>query len=206
MDLKKIETIIFDLGGVIIDLDEKETQNQIEALRDVDKPLFDFQIFKDVETDALSSEDFINAIRASCTDNTTHNQIIDAWNAMLVAIPKRRLDLMKQLMNSHKVLVLSNTNHIHAQRFDEMLKEECGDSLTLDDFAHKVYYSQNMGLRKPDTAIYQAVLDESNINAETTLFLDDKQENLEAAKTLGIKTVRVETPDMIFDILGAALQ
>ena len=203
MDFSKIETIIFDLGGVIIDLDEQKTRDQIQELVDPQKPLFDYKIFSDFEVNAISSGRFVTTIKGSCRDDVTEAQIIDAWNAMLVSIPGKRLELMNSLRDRYKVLVLSNTNQIHAERFDEILMEEMGQP-DLGLYADRVYYSQDLKLRKPDVAIYEFIARDFGFDPTKALFLDDKPENLSGARHIGIQTARVEFPDMIFDILKEA--
>lgn len=200
----KINTIIFDLGGVIINLDE---QASFKALRDLSPvPAEELNgkipgspIFQAFETNRISAQEFRNELRQLLQIKSTDDVIDHAWNSMLREIPMARLDLMYELKQSHKIVVLSNTNFIHINAFNKIVENVSGHN-SLDYFADHICYSCELNMRKPDIDIYQKMLEITETNASQSLFLDDKTDNLEGAASVGINTMHVTTPDDIFKV------
>jgi len=199
-----INTIIFDLGGVIIDLDEKATTRAFmelsgHTLEQIIHHYHTSPYFKNHEKGLITDTVFRQGIREVLDIKATDNELDQAWNAMLGNIPIERLDLLLKLRKKFKVLILSNTNGIHEPAFTQILKEVSGKN-GLTDFADEVYYSHILKMRKPDPEIYLTVLQLSNLQAESTLFLDDKIENLKGAESVGIQTMHIAHPDKIFEL------
>ena len=121
---------------------------------------------------------------------------------MLRGIPPLKLELLKKLQSEFQVFLLSNTNNIHLHHINESMLPEEGRG-SLDNYFHKAYYSHKMGKRKPDAEIFEQVLDENHLLPEQTLFLDDYALNIEGAKSLGIRTVHVNSPNLILDYFHA---
>jgi HAD superfamily hydrolase (TIGR01509 family) len=200
-----IKNIIFDLGGVIINLDMERT---FEAFRQLagtaDIPMYTYtrqhEIFKQLEIGAISPEDFVAELQRIFGNGVSSRQIQDAWNAMLLDIPPARLQLLKDLKAKYRTYLFSNTNVLHYNAFNAYLLKEF-QSLTLEPYFHKTYYSHLMGKRKPDEAAFQQILDENGLKAEETLFLDDTPGHLEGAARAGIQTHLVTAEDTIMDIL-----
>ncbi|MBU2914805.1 MULTISPECIES: HAD family hydrolase [Reichenbachiella] len=199
-----INTIIFDLGGVIINLDEQATVRAFAELSG--KPIAQVvemyqvsDVFKRYEMGLISSVEFRTAIRQLMETDATDDVIDQAWNAMLGEIPMARLDFMLQLQKEYSVLILSNTNEIHETAFNQILAEVSGKA-SLHDFAHEVYFSHRLHLRKPNADIYEEVLRQSGKSANECIFLDDKPENLKGAASVGIHTMHITTPDHIFQL------
>ena len=199
-----INTFIFDLGGVIIDLDEKDSYNNLSKI--VGLPLSEMQsvvshsvIFGQHEKGLISNDVFRKEINDLFQCNLSDNQIDIAWNAMLKNIPIERLELLLALRKNYKVLILSNTNSIHIKRFNEILMSVSGKN-SLDYFADYVFFSHELHMSKPDVEIYEEVLKRSNSQASESIFMDDKLENLESAASLGISTFHVTAPDKIFEL------
>lgn len=195
-EFKNIRHIILDLGGVIINIDYKKTAQAF-----IDLGINDFaerysqlqqtDIFNQLETGKIGKDEFIAALKQLTGNEITEQQIIDAWNAMLLDIPLRRLQILQQLQLHFDLFLLSNTNEIHEEAFNKILKGVCGFN-SMGVFFDKVYYSHRVGMRKPDVEIFQHILDETGINPEKTLFVDDSPQHIEAAKTLGIQTIYLE--------------
>lgn len=191
--IKGVKHIIFDLGNVLLNINPTLT---FEALKNLNFPDFeaqylDFQkqnIFENLETNTLSKADFIEIIKEKTPEQTSEQQIIDAWNALLLDFPLRRLQILQQLQLHYDLVLLSNTNEIHEQHFNETLMQTHGIP-TIGVFFDKVYYSHRVGLRKPDPKIYQRVLDDCGFAPNDCLFIDDLEANTLAAEALGIRTI-----------------
>lgn len=193
-----IKNIIFDLGGVILNLDYSRTQKAFEDLGVRNITGFFSQakqsrLFDDFETDKSSPADFRNAIRENTGITATDAEIDAAWNAMLLDLPPYRLELLKEYRKTHNLFLLSNTNRIHYPQVDYYLGKTFGTP-TLEPYFDKLYLSYEIGLRKPNTDIYEYVLADAGIKAEESVFLDDSRHNLPPAEQVGIKTIFVDRP------------
>ncbi|MEO9852969.1 MAG: HAD family phosphatase [Reichenbachiella sp.] len=199
-----IKTIIFDLGGVIIDLDFNKTPEAFSRLtswktEDIIPLYFEPGLFQDYEKGLISDQELRSGINSLFGTNLTDQQIDEAWCAMLGSVPKARLDFMNQFRKDYKVIVLSNTNAIHVDSFNQTI-QRVSDKDSLEAFADEVYFSHELHMRKPDLEIYEEVLKLSGISAEQALFLDDTQANLDGAAQLGIQTLLITQPNHIFNL------
>ena len=200
------DTIIFDLGEVIVNLDSQAVISRLMSLsenKEVDfkKLIVTSPILQLFETGKISEAEFRKEMKALLNMQIPDNEFDEIWNAMLKSIPRNKLDLMKTLQSSYRVLILSNTNIIHQRKFDEMVGE-IAEGRKMSDFVDFAHYSHDLGYRKPNPDIYKEVIDRHDLIPKRTIFLDDRPENIESAKSLGIEAIRVEYPDQIFDILG----
>jgi len=191
--LKNIRHIIFDLGGVILNIDYLKTEEAFIRLGLTDfaqhySQMQQSRFFDDWETGKINREEFLSGLKSYFPPETSSHSIIDAWNAMLQDIPLRRLQLLQQLQLHYNLFLLSNTNTIHEEAFNKMLKAQCGFS-SFGVFFDKVYYSHYVGLRKPDKALFNLVLTENRLAPEHTLFIDDSPQHIEAAKAMGLRTI-----------------
>lgn len=191
--LNNIRHIILDFGGVIINIDYKKTEDAFVALGIADfgerySQLQQTDLFDRFETGHYTQEVFIDGLRSFTGKEITEPQIIAAWNAMLLDIPLRRLQILQQLQLHYDMFLLSNTNIIHEEAFNKILKSQCGFN-SMGVFFDKIYYSHRVGLRKPDKEIFQLILDQNSLNPEKTLFIDDSPQHIEGAKALGIQTI-----------------
>ncbi len=157
--------------------------------------------FNEYEKGLLSDVEFRARVRKMLAVEVTDKQIDDAWNAMLGDIPNERLQLLQRLGKKHRVFLLSNTNSIHLQHFNGIVKKVSGRPV-LDEFFEQAYYSHLLKMRKPDLEIFDHVLKENKLNPAQTLFLDDNVDNLRAAEQAGIKTAHITHPDLIFSIFA----
>lgn len=204
MQVSNYKNIIFDLGGVIINLSEENTLGQFAKLSERKEEIqkiktLSSEEYKAYEKGLLSDEDFRDAVRSQLYLNASDNEIDFAFNAMLLDIPVARINLLKSLRNKHQLFLLSNTNTIHLRRFNEIMQETTGDS-SIDPYFVKAYYSHQVNLRKPDKEIFELVLNENNLNPAETLFLDDNLSNLEGAQLTGIHTFHVQDPAQLFEL------
>ena len=200
-----VKNLIFDLGGVILDLSVDDTIHAFSRLSGIEpqqvKKIFisspEFELY---EKGGLTDVEFRDFVRKIYKTKASDDQIDLSWNQMLKGLPLIKLELLKRLKQSYSVYLLSNTNGIHLHHINEiMLKNVTGENL-LDTYFHKAYYSHRMGKRKPDAEIFEQVLDENGLKPNETLFLDDNALNIEGANAVGLQTFFVTTPDAILDV------
>jgi glucose-1-phosphatase len=200
---RSIKNLIFDLGGVILDLSVDSTLNSFAKISGMDpqaaRKLFvsspEFELY---EKGGMTDEEFRVAVKKIYKINASDDQLDACWNAMLLGFPVKKLELLEDLKTKYNVYLLSNTNNIHLQFINNILLPRVNHAPLLDTFFHRAYYSHRMKKRKPDAEIFEQVLQEGNFRAEETLFLDDNQGNIEGANKLGIKTVHVVNPDIVY--------
>ncbi len=193
-NMKKISAIIFDLGGVLIDLDQNKT---IRAFKRLGLTLEDLNeestIFTDFETGKITSDDFRHALKSSLKGNITETQIDNAWNAMLLDIVEERFVMLESLKHNYKIYLLSNTNSIHIESIKKYIDVHFGWDRWCNLF-NAQFLSYEIGLRKPHVSIYEFVLKHINLTAQEVLFIDDNITNLNAAKAIGIHTMKALQP------------
>lgn len=205
--MTKINSIIFDLGGVILNLDQDRTLRAFNRLG-VDLVAINEQssVFKDFEKGLITADDFRQGINTFCANPLSNEQIDFAWNAMLLDLPVHRFNRLITLRKHFNVYLLSNTNSIHIDAFHDYLKQHHAEVKWFDLF-DKVYYSYEMGMRKPDTEIYEFVLKDMNKNGEECIFIDDTKQNLHGAAQVGIHTIWAKQPlddEMMMEIKRCA--
>lgn len=205
-----IKNIIFDLGGVLLDVDMKRTFMEFQKLG-IDTSLFTSKpadapsgvpqatvcegitvngIMALYQTGDISTSDFFSAILKACRPGTTVDQVRDAWNSCLFTIPQHRMDAVLQLRKRYNVYMLSNTNDAHwVYLLAHQFATPGADLATHFD---RVFVSHEMHLAKPNPAIYQQLLTEIGAQPEECLFLDDATVNTSAAASIGIRTLTVE--------------
>lgn len=190
--IQGIRHIIFDLGGVLLNIDYRLTENAFAALgitgfTEIYSQLRQTPLFDDLETGKISRKDFILSLQEKTGIQLTDEQICTAWNAMLLDLPLKRLQLLQQLRPYYDLVLLSNTNEIHEAAFTKALQENNG--IQLGHFFDKIYLSHRIGLRKPDAAVFEKVLADNHFKASETLFIDDSPQHIESAAKLGIQIV-----------------
>ncbi len=182
------KAIIFDLGGVILNLQPDLTRDAFERLsgfrpgpREESLPLF-----HDFERGHIGEERFRQGLR-DLLGVPVHDDELDAgWNAMLLDLPPDRLTLLANLAKTKRIFLLSNTNSIHKRAFDRILSE-AGLAAKFASVFESMYFSHEIGMRKPDAEIYRFVLEQNRLRPEETIFVDDMQVNIEQACALGIR-------------------
>jgi len=202
--MKGIRHIIFDLGGVLINIDYQRTERAfVEAgvsnFAELYSQLQQSDLFDRFETGKIEPDEFIAAMKAASGREITEAQILDAWNAMLLDFPLRRLQILQQLRLYHDLFLLSNTNAIHEETFNGILMRNHGIP-NIGVFFDKVYLSHRVGLRKPMREIFERVLEDNGLKPEHTLFIDDSPQHIAGAQVLGIQTIYLEKGKDIEDI------
>ena len=203
--MKNIENIIFDLGGVILDIDYNRTRKGFE---DIGVKQFDEmysqananKLFQKLETGHISNEVFFKELDSVTNLNLTPHQIRTAWDAMLLEFREDSLKFLVEIKLKYNTYLFSNTNFIHMEAFHKLFHNKERPH-PFDDYFDKAFYSCKIGLRKPDTESFQWILDHLNIKAGKTLFIDDSIQNIEAAKKVGLQTVHLK-PGMNIEELG----
>lgn len=187
-----INNIIFDLGGVLLDIDFQKTIDAfkklgIENFEEMFSQINADELFEKLETGNITEPDFYSAIKCRTKTNITNAEIDGAWNALILKFRTESLQYLETLSKSYKLFLLSNTNIIHLQYFKQLFTEQTGKPL-LDAYFIKAWYSNEVGLRKPGSEIFEFVLQEEKLIAGETLFIDDTLSNIETAQKMGFKT------------------
>ncbi len=208
MNLSRIRHLLFDLGGVIINLEVPRTHQALSRLNGRDAAEIARQskatdLFSRYETGACTDDEFRRGLRGFLGVDVSDAQLDQAWNAMLLDLPPARVELLRQLREKYTLLLLSNTNDIHLREVNAVLERATGVP-ALEALFDWTFYSQRIGLSKPGTASFRYVLDHAGIRAEDTLFLDDSPENLQGAQQLGIHTVLIGPSYTILDLFADA--
>lgn len=199
--LQPISAIIFDLGGVILNLDYNLT---VEAFRNLGKENFDQlytqshqdKIFDRFETGEISAAEFRNYMRGFYEKSISDSQIDEAWNAMLLDLPKHRVTFLEKIAKNKRIFLFSNTNEIHFNAFRKKIEGDFGNPDLLESLMEKTYYSHLAGRRKPNAEAFQLILDNHGLTAAQTLFIDDSIQHIEGAKKLGIQTIHLTGTDI----------
>ena len=190
------DTLLLDLGGVLIDVDYHASARAFEVLG-----LDDFDalyskarqdhLFDGLETGDLNPAQFRDRIRQLYRPDITDLQIDSCWNAMLGSVPQERIHLVERLKERYQVLLLSNTNAIHVPAFEAIIARENGVAHFKELF-HGAYYSCEIGLRKPDAASFLHVLDKHEADPARTLFIDDSIQHVLGARAAGLHAEHLE--------------
>ena len=203
--MKKIKNIIFDFGGVLLNLDRQACIDAFVSLGfdNVDTYLNDYRqkgIFRQLEMGEVSVCEFFDGVRKAIGKPISDEQIADAWAQFVLDVPDQKLNLLLELQKKYRVFMLSNTNDIHVQRTFPRYFEK--DGHTLSDYFEKVYLSNELNMTKPDACIFEYVLQDASIQADETLFIDDAEPNVEAARELGFQTYQAKPGDDLSFLLS----
>jgi len=203
--MDKYEAIIFDFGGVIINIDYEATIDAFKAMgiTDFEAPYSQAnqtELFNAIETGAISSQHFINGLLHILPKGISPNRVVHAWNAMILDIPKHRIDFLKELKKSRPIYLLSNTNEIH---IDKALREwDKHSTASIHEVFNHVYLSHEMNLRKPHREIFEAVCEEQRLNPANVLFIDDSIQHIEGARAYGLNAHHLKPGEEIQSIFS----
>lgn len=202
--MTNIKNIIFDLGGVIINLDNKLTEKAFVALgaKDFNRYFghgFAASFFKDYEVGKISSSQFISDLKKMIGLDLPDEIIINAWNALLLDFPPERIKLLDELKKKYRLFLFSNTNELHMEAVKKIYRDEFHHG-ELDDHFEKAYYSHILRMRKPDKESFQFIVNENKLSASSTLFVDDAMINVEGANAAGLKGFYLEPGKDITDV------
>lgn len=184
-----IEAIIFDFGDVFINLNKQAIDTEFRKLGltawhdDLDA------LNKKYETGMISEIEFLEGFQKHLP-NASVEEIKEAWNSILGDFPLYRLEFLQMIASKYKLFLLSNTDHTHIEKFE--LQE--GETFARDFYScfEKVYFSYEIGIRKPDKNAFKYVINNHNLNPKKTFFIDDKKENTEVAAKLGLQVWNIQ--------------
>lgn len=179
-----IEAIIFDFGDIFINLNKDAMKNAFHTLELEEWNEDMRKLNRSFEVGKISEEEFLSSMQKH-VPNASLNLIKKNWNTILMDFPLYRLEFLQILSERYKLFLLSNTDSIHIQHFEETVGESFYS--TFYQCFEKVYFSFELGMRKPDEDIYNYVLQKHNLAPKRTLFIDDKKENTDSASKLGIQ-------------------
>lgn len=203
--MTKFKNLIFDIGDVIIDIDYLVTIGEFQKLAAVDFTEIvsyskQHHIFDLFETGKITAQDFRNELKKFLKPDVSDDEITRAWNSILINFPEQKFALLNELKSKYNTFALSNINEIHVEAINAAAREKLGVE-ELGDFFHRVYYSNEVGFRKPEKEIYEFILSKENLNANETFFVDDKAENVEAAKQMGIHAYQLKDRNQLNQLL-----
>ncbi|MGN6540514.1 MAG: HAD family hydrolase [Ginsengibacter sp.] len=193
--MQKFKNIIFDLGGVILDVDYNLTRTAFEKLgvthfdemysqANADK------LFQKLETGEITDDVFYKEFNRCTGLQLSDEEIRKAWDAMLLYFRGKSLEFLERIRPRYKTYLLSNTNYVHIAAFKQTLHQQIGVR-TLEEYFDEAFYSCEIGLRKPDAACYEWVLKNLKIQPDETLFIDDSLHNIQGAKKAGLQTIHL---------------
>lgn len=190
------EAIIFDLGGVLLNLDYKLTEDAFISLGMTDFPrvysqLAQTDLFDRFERGEVSAFHFVNQLLDQLPSGTTANQVVHAWNKMILDFPLNRLNWLENLASSYRLFLLSNTNDLHIDAVRRALEKAVGHT-DLERYFEKVYFSSAIGMRKPTSEIFEFICRENNLIPAHTLFIDDSPQHVEGARSTGLNAILLE--------------
>ncbi len=202
--MQNIDNIIFDLGGVILTLDMPAAERNFTALGVKNyNELFRggnvSSFFKDYEVGAIDNTTFLNSLRQLAGLPLTDAALTNAWNSMLGVFPKERIELLHRIKSKYRLFLFSNTNTIHLDAFRKKYADTFNNA-NFDDHFVKAYYSQILGMRKPDVASYRHIITEQALDPTRTLFVDDALPNIEGAIAAGLQGFHIKPGTTILDI------
>lgn len=194
--MSSIKNIIFDLGGVILNIDYTKT---IDAFKNLGIPDFDTlytqaaqsMLFDEIEKGTISKEKFLSQLQQLIPNDVSLSDVENAWNAMLLDLPHSRLQLLSKLKLKYNIVLLSNTNVIHLAAFHKSIEEK-NNITSLNAYFDSVYFSCDMHLRKPDPKIFKLVCKRQKYIPQETLFIDDSFQHIEGAKKAGLRAYHLK--------------
>lgn len=205
---KDIKNIIFDLGGVLLNIDPQRTINAFGRLGMEnligDKGLtYDHEIFYLMEQGKVSPDEFREGVLKLLPQKVSYDEIDAAWTAMLIDFPAIRVELLKALRKKYKVYLFSNTNAIHVDRFHAIFRNQHG--FEVSSLFDKDFYSNEIGYRKPAPESFMEIIRLAGINPNESLFIDDSNTNVESAIACGLNGYWLKPDQKVEEFFGEYL-
>ncbi|HOK98925.1 MAG: HAD family phosphatase [Bacteroidales bacterium] len=202
-----LDNLLLDLGGVLVSIDFTRMANAFEKLgiskfHEMYSHQQQIELFDRFDRGQVSEDNFRTALLNLCScRHITAEQFDQAWNQIIVDVPDAVLNCLRHLAQQFNLFVLSNTNSIHIRFLYRYLFEVKGVH-NFEAYFKKVYYSYQMGYRKPEVAIFEQVLVDAKIDPQRTLFIDDTPANIEAAKLLGFQVFLMPKGKLLSDVIA----
>jgi putative hydrolase of the HAD superfamily len=196
-----IKHVIFDLGGVIYDIDYKLTVKSFQSLLSADTILrqgiidsiFKMSFVHDYEKGLISTSEFRSEIQNHFHFTVNDEDFDNAWNALLIKMNQTSVNLIKKLRGKYTITLLSNTNELH---FNGIIEE----FRLIQEYFNHIFFSHIVGARKPEIEIFQLAINTLNANPNQILFIDDMEENINGAKAAGLLTYHFTSIDCIVEL------
>ncbi len=200
-----VKNIIFDLGGVILRIDYRLTEKAFVALgcknfHEIYSQAKQTTLFDDFEEGKIDEAAFFYKLKNLSGLDVTLQELKNAWNAMLVELPVKNLELLKSLKNKYRLFLLSNTNQTHINAFIKIIERVCPIS-EFENLFENVYYSNHIGVKKPNPSPFLKILVENGLTASETIFIDDSIQHVKGAAKLGINAQWLEAPKTTEELL-----
>lgn len=198
--------LLFDFGGVLVDLDRERC---VKAFAEIGFDILPYLgafkqggPFSEIERNAITIPEFCSEIRRlSCRPDVSDEAIIHAWESFLPGVPTERLDMLLRIRQHYSVSVLSNTNLIHwRMACDDFFRYK---GLSVNEFFDHIFLSCELGMEKPDAQVFHTVAERMNVPAEEILFFDDAEANCEAARRCGMKALLAPAGSKWFEYFDA---
>jgi HAD superfamily hydrolase (TIGR01509 family) len=202
--MAELKNIIFDLGGVLLDIDYKKTEDAFIRLgydnfHAMYSQFTADELFRKLETGKISNEEFYEVLVRAHAGSVTKEEINWAWNKMLLGWREKSLLFLEQVSSKYKIYLLSNTNAIHFEAFHRSLKQQTGRN-AIDPLFIKAYWSHIINLRKPGAEVFEFLIKDAGFIPAETLLVDDSVNNIDAAAALGFKTKLLLPGEFVEDI------
>lgn len=190
-----VKNIIFDFGGVLIDID---FQLSIDAYIKLGSPDFEknyckatqSSLFDDLDTGRITPEEFLAQLKKMFPPSVTDQQLIDAWNAIIIGTPEHHIRLLEQLAKNYRIFLLSNTNLIHYYEYTDEIRRKYGYN-GIEPLFEKAFLSFNIGMRKPNPDIFEFAISDSGVIPGETVFIDDSLHNIGPARNAGLRPIHL---------------
>lgn len=192
MNNQKIKAIIFDMGGVLVDLDIEDCKRAFkeylgyEKIDELIDPCHQKGIYGDLEEGKLSGDEFRKLVLAESRPGSVAEDVDRAMWHILTGIEPYKAQLLKRLSESYDLYLLSNNNEVCLPRSRAMFAEV---GTPMETLFKKCFYSFEMKALKPSEAFYKAVVAEIGLPAEQMFFIDDSQKNVDGAIAAGLPAV-----------------
>ncbi len=201
--MKNIKAIVFDLGGVILNINYQKTIQKFKLLgikntEDFYSKKSQSNLFSQFEKGEISKKKFFAELQKKAPLSSA-KELKDAWNSMLLDLPSNRIDILKKISLNYSIFLLSNTNNVHISKFKQKIGGKRYNEFY--EIFNKVYYSHEIGMRKPESRVFKLVLTENNLYGPEVLFIDDSIQHIESAQKLGIKTYHISNNEDITTLL-----
>lgn len=197
--LQGVDAIIFDFGNVLIDLDYPRIIQEFKKVatknqENIRKLVMDSKVVTKFETSEIGPDHFRSAVNQILGTKLNEDDFDVLWNSMLKSITRERMAKVEQISQKFDTYLLSNSNIIHELAFEEMVMAATRKP-SIRDFFKEAYFSHELGMRKPNKDIYEYVVEDIDNYPSRMLFLDDRLDNIEAARSIGMKAVQIFNPD-----------
>ncbi|BFG71208.1 HAD family phosphatase [Sediminibacterium sp. KACHI17] len=199
-----VKNILFDLGGIFLNIDYQKTEQAfvdlgVKEFNQFFSQQFSNTLFESLETGKITPVDFYDAFRKETKTSLSDEAIENAWNAMLLDFPKERLQWLEEIGQRYPIYLFSNTNIIHYQCFIDKFEKQFPQS-SFNDYFRKAYYSHELGMRKPYPDSYRKIMELENLDPAETLFIDDTPKNIEGAQQAGLQTILLNNGRTVLDL------